>query len=253
MSMVGVGLALLTMAAAGRGTPPKLPLAPPNVLNLVHHRLKRRAPASYRALEASIVSAYERAKVPLYWLTFQSLKDPHDILYLNLFETTEQLNRAAETYRSMAPAHPELVRLQGRLAALIEGQNSTLTTRRDEVAYTRNDVDFATMRALLLVTFRVKPGHEGRFMDGIRAAAAGGAPWVVYEANEDSTFVLVAPMRSRAEAKRVTPIPRAVRELRGFYRRAEPERFVFSSAMSRLPAEFVAARSRSTAPKPRAQ
>jgi ribosomal protein L31E len=88
-------------------------------------------------------------------------------------------------------------------------------------------------------------------MDGVRAAAASGAPWIVYEANEESTFILVMPLRSRTEARRAATIPRAIRELRGtVYRRAETELFVFAPAMSRLPAEFVAARSRVAATKP---
>jgi len=85
-------------------------------------------------------------------------------------------------------------------------------------------------------------------MEGIRAAAAGGAPWIVYEANEESTFVLVMPLRSRSEARRAATMPRAIRELRGaVYRRAETELFVFTPAMSRLPAEFTAARARGAA------
>jgi hypothetical protein len=245
MAIVGLLLALTPIVAQGRpaAAPPTMP---PNVLNVVHHKLKRGTAAAYQTLEAAIVTAYKRAKVPsFFWMTFQSSKDSREILYLNVADTAEQFNHLAEVWPSIAAAHPDLVRLQTRLATMIEGQSSTLTRRRDEIGYTRGDVDVATMRAVRLFTFHVKPGHEGRFMEAVRAAAAGGAPWIVYEATEESTFVLVMPLQSRTEARRAVTVPRAIRALRGVvYRRAETELFVFAPAMSRLPAEFTAARAR---------
>lgn len=237
MSMAGAGLALLVTAAAGGGTPPP-------VLNIVHHRLKRGTPAAYQAVEASIVHGYDRAKVPMFWITFQSITDARDILYLNVADTVEQFNRYADIYQASVPPHPEIVKRQKRLATFIEAQTSTLTTRRDEVAYTRADVGFSTMRALRLATFRVKRGHEGQFMDGVRKAAGGGAPWIVYEAIDESTFVLLSPLRSRAESGRPPPIPRPLRELRGVYRRADIALYALRPSMSRLPANFALAGSR---------
>ena len=235
-----VGLLLSMLAAVGGGvggaaargaTKPAAP--PPRFLNIVHHRLKRGAPAPYSGVEASIVAAFERAKVPLYWMTFHSTRDPRDILYLNAFDAASDLARADDTYRALSPQHPELAKLSGRLSALIESQASLLTARRDEIAYTRRDVDFNTMRALLLVTFHVKAGHEGKFMEAARKA--GSEPWIVYEATEEPTFVLLAPMRSRAEAKRHAPIPRPIRELPGIYRRTPTEVYALVPSMSRLP------------------
>ena len=248
MAIVSLLLALTPIVAQGRPAAPPATM-PPKVLNVVHHTLKRGTPAAYQTLEASIVAAYKRAKVAsFFWMTFRSTKDPREILYLNVADTTEQFNHLGEVWPSIASAHPDLPRLQTRLAAMIESQSSTLTTRREEIAYTRGDVDVATMRAVRLFTFHVKPGHEGRFMEGIRAAAASGAPWVVYEANEESTFVLVMPLRSRTEARRAATLPRAIRELRGaVYRRAETGLFVFAPTMSRPPAEFTAARARGAA------
>lgn len=223
---------------------------PPATLNIVHHRLKRTAPAAYQAVEASIVNAYERAKVPLYWLTFQSVKDPRDVLYFNLFATPDDLKHASGTYRSLAPAHPELARLTTRLSSFIENQDSVLTTRRDEVSYARTDVDFSTMRALLLATFHVKPGHEGQFMNAIRTAGGSGAPWIVYESTADPTFVLVWPLKSRAEGRGAS-IPRTLRTLRRAYTRTSSGLYTLSSTMSRVPAQFTG-KGKSAAPKPKA-
>lgn len=240
-----------TSRSAAVAAPARTAGALPKVLNVVHHKLKRRVPAGYQTLEASIVAAYERAKVPMFWITLQSKNDPRDILYLNVADTAEQFNHLAEVYRSAVQAHPELARMSERLAKMIDTQSSTLTTRRDEVEFGRTDVDFASMHALLLTTFHVKSGHEGKFMDAVRIASGGGAPWVVYEANDDSTFILAAPLRSRADAKRGAPIPRTVRELRGVYRSVETQAYVLSPEMSHFPVEFRSAALRSTAPKPK--
>ncbi|HEV3139846.1 MAG TPA: hypothetical protein VGY57_04995, partial [Vicinamibacterales bacterium] len=235
-------------AAAAAAKDPKRPGTPPPVLNVVHHKLKRGAPVNYQALEANIVSAYERGKVQrFYWMTFQSTKDARDILYLNLANTAEEFNGLADAWAGVSTAHPELPRMQQRLAKLIESQTSTLTRRRDDVEYARTDVDFSTMRALLLTTFHVKAGHEGRFVEAVRRASGSHAPWVLYEANEESTFVLVTPLKSRAEAARAAPVPRAVRELRGVFKDLETRVYVLMPAMSRLPDAF---RRASASPQP---
>ena len=228
----------------------KATLAPPAALNIVHHRLKRDATASYQTLEASIVSAYDRAKVPLYWLTFQSAKDPRDVLYLNLFNSPDDMTRASATYQALAPAHPELARLSSRLASMLDVETSVLTTRRDEVAFSRTDVDFSTMRAVMIATFRVKAGHEGQFIDAVRKAGGSGVPWLVYESTADSSFALVWPLRSRGEGRGLT-IPRPLRELRRAYKSTDAGLYTLSSAMSRTPVEFLA-KSRSAAPKSKA-
>jgi hypothetical protein len=253
MPLVSLVIALLTAAGpAARTAAVKAAPPPPLSVNIVHHRLKRGTPAAYQALEATIVNAYERAKVPLYWITFQSTRDPRDILYLNVFDSHDGMRRAADTYRALSPSHPELGRLSSRLAAMLEVQTSVLTTRREEVTYTRPDVDFQTLRAMTVVTFRVKPGHEGKFMEAVRKAGASGAPWMVYEANEESTFALLAPMRTRAEATHPAPIPRPLKELRGVYVKATTEVYALMPTMSRLPTEMALARSKNAAPKPRA-
>ncbi len=228
----------------------KATVLPPATLNIVHHRVKRQAVASYPTLEASVVTAYDRAKIPLYWLAFQSVKDARDVLYLNLFDSPADLKHATDAYQTLAPAHPEIARLSSRVDAMLDNTTSVLTTRRDEVSYTRSDVDFSTMRALMLATFSVRAGHEGQFMDAVRQAAGSGAPWVVYESTEGPTFVLVWPLRSRSDARGAT-IPRPLRELRRAYTRTAVGVYAFSASMSRAPLEFFA-KARNAAPKPKA-
>lgn len=252
LPLAAIALAAATASRAAT-IAPKHSGAPPAVINVVHHKLKRGTPPAYQTLEANIVAAYERAKVPqFYWLTFQSARDARDVLYLNVANTVEEFNSLASAWTGIAAAHPELPRLQQRLAKLIETQTSTLTTRRDDIQYGRTDVDFSSMRALLLTTFHVKAGHEGRFVEAVRRASGSHAPWVLYEANDEPTFVLLAPLKSRAEAKRAAPVPRAVRALKGVFRDMETRLYVLTPAMSRVPEAFGQARSRTATPRPHA-
>jgi hypothetical protein len=224
------------------------------VLNVVHHKLKRGTASNYQTLEANIVGAYDRAKVPrFHWLTFQSTKDSRDVLYLNLANTVDEFQSLADSWPAVSAAHPELTRLQQRLEKLIESQSSTLTTRRDDIEYGRADVDFASMRALLLTTVHVTAGHEGRFVEAVRRASGSHAPWILYEATQESTFVLVAPLKSRAEAKRTAPVPRAVKSLKGVYRDIDTRLYALAASMSRAPEAFAQSRPRNASPKPQSR
>jgi hypothetical protein len=244
-----VSVAALSVVPSAAAPPPKHAVAPPPVLNVVHHKLKRGAAAGYQSLEASIASAYERAKISrFYWLTFQSTKDARDILYLNVAATTDEFKSLGDAWTGVAAAHPELPRMQQRLAKLVETQTSTLTTRREDVEYARGDVDFATMRALILTTVHVKAGHEGRFVEAMRRASGSHAPWVLYEATDESTFVLVTPLKSRADAKRAAPLPRAVRALKGVFRDLDTRVYALMTPMSRLPEGFRRASASPTRP-----
>src|SRR5262245_15021123 len=116
-----------TQAASARS-----PGSPPRVLNLVRQTLKRGTAAVYETLEATIVRGYARAKIPLYWLGLQARKNATEILYLNFYDAADGADRAAATYRETVPRHPDLERLQQRLATYRASPPvSTLTMHRD--------------------------------------------------------------------------------------------------------------------------
>jgi hypothetical protein len=219
-------------ATAASGTPPK-------VLNIVRQKLKPGAAPSYAALEASIVNGYARAKIPLYWIALQSTRDPANVLYLNFYEAPDDADRATQTYTASMKKHPDLVKLQQRLASL--GQSppvTSLTARRDELVYSPNGVDLSTMNALRVTVFRVRAGHEGDFVD---AAQTGRAePWLLYEDTSSSTFFIIAPLRSTADRK-AGALPRGLRRLKGIYTAEKPMVYAVRHAMSHAWPELAAA------------
>jgi hypothetical protein len=230
----GLAAAFLAVAAHAVAAPARA-AAPPKVLNIVRVKVKPRAAESYTQLEAQIVRAYERARVKLYWIGLQSIKDPSDVLYLNLYDSQEGPDRAAATYRDAMKQHPELPPLQQRLQALTLSTVSTLATRRDDVDRAVPDGDLPAMRRMRLTMIQVRPGREGDFLNAIRTTPPKDGSWLVYEANDSSTYALITPKRTALTRKDGPALPRALRRFRGVYSKAETRTYAVRIAISHLP------------------
>jgi hypothetical protein len=193
--------------------PAPVPADPPRILNVVRQKLKPGTSQSYEALETAIVAAYEQARVPVFWIMLQSRTDATDIVYLNVADSLEAWNEMPARYRKAVAAHPELEKMSARLATFIERTTSTLTTRRDEIPFSRTGIDLQTMRALRLTVFEISPGHEGRFVNAARGASDRAAPWLLYEANDAPTFMLVTPLRTAKHTSKAS-LPHRLKALK---------------------------------------
>ncbi len=221
--------------------PPRRPVAPPKILNVVRQTLKRGGAPAYEELEEAIARGYRRARIPVYWVCLQAPSNPRAILYLNVYDAESDAARAAETYRNMVPQHRELVRLQERLNTFAAGPPVTmLTTRRDEFVYRRSDIDFATMGALRVTVFHVRAGQEGAFVEAARSGRAVG--WQLYEDSATSTFFLLTPLRTATE--RDPGIPRALRRLKAVASIDRPVTYAVRPAMSHATPAYAAANSK---------
>jgi len=209
-SLLLAWLASAPSAFAVRRAP--VPAEPPKILNVVRHKLKPGTSHSYESLETAIVNAYEQAHVQVFWIMLQSRTDATDVVYLNVADSLEQWDEMGARDRQAAAAHPELEKLSARLATFIATSASTLTTRRDEIPFGRT-VDLQTMRAMRLTVFHVRDGHEGRFVRAARGVADRAAPWLLYEANDAPTFLLVAPLRAASQDNNTSPVPRRLQQL----------------------------------------
>ena len=194
--------------------PAHVPADPPRILNVVRQKLKPGTSHSYESLETAIVAAFEQARVPLFWIMLQSRTDATDIVYLNVADSLEEWNELPARYRKAVAAHPELEKMSARLATFIERTTSTLTTRRDEIPFSRTGIDLQTMRALRLSVFEIRPGHEGRFVNAARGTSDRAAPWLLYEANDAPTFMLVTPLRTAKHTGKASALPHRLQALK---------------------------------------
>ncbi len=238
---VGVVAALVMLASPAWAAGQNPAGAPPHVLNVTRVRIKPKDPAAYAALESQIVRAFERARARVYWIGLQSPKDAHEILYLNLFGSSDDLDRATASYRGAAAAHPDLTQLQQRVTDLTASTSTTLTTRRDDIDRATAEADFATMRTLRLTTFQVQPGREGEFIRAIRTANPKDGAWLVYEANDSSTFLLLTLKKGGLNRSDGSAIPRTLRHGKGLYLKSESRVYSVKPAMSHVTQAFVAA------------
>ncbi|HEY7289333.1 MAG TPA: hypothetical protein VH583_05800 [Vicinamibacterales bacterium] len=231
-------------------TPHPHPGAPPHVLNIVHVRLKTQTSSAYASIESQIARAYERARIRLHWICLQSSKDLNDIVYLNLYESPEDADRATAVYKDKVEPSRELSALQQKLTELTASSTSMLTTRRDDVDRPPMDADFATLRTMRLTTFDVRPGHEGEFIKAIRTATPKDGTWLVYEANKSSTFLLITLKKASITRKDGPPIPKALRHARDAYIKADSRVYTVRPSMSHVTQAFITANPQLWKPAP---
>lgn len=182
------------------------PTGLPKFLNMVHQELKPGRTGTYDETEISLVRGYNRENIPVFWVELESMTGPSEALYLNFFNSSEEMSMAMEAESSGLAAHPDLLQMQDRL---LQDNTSSMTTvlgvRRDDMGFRANTIDFSNMRMLRLSTVFAHPGYERAFMEAewsLSAASekvnAQGA-WAVYQVIAglpEPTFIIVAPMRS---------------------------------------------------------
>jgi hypothetical protein len=181
---------------------------PPKFLNMIHQELKPGRSGEYDELETSLVRIYNRENIPNYWLELESMAGPSEVLYLNLFDSADEMGKAMDALNAGLAADPKLQPMQDRLLQdNVSSTNSVLGVRRDDMGYRANSIDFSKMRMLRLTTIFAHPGYERAFaeaewsLSGAQEKANAKVAWAVYEVTAglpEPAFVIVTPMQSLA-------------------------------------------------------
>lgn len=182
---------------------------PPKFLNMVHQELKPGRSGAYDELETSLVRIYNRENIPVFWLQLESITGPSEKLYLNWFDSSEEMGKAMEALTAGLAAHPELMPMQARL---LQDNTSSMSTvlgvRRDDMGFRANAIDFSKMRILRVTTIFAHPGYERAFMEAEWSLSEASqkvnaqAAWAVYEVTAglpEPSFIIVTPMSSLKE------------------------------------------------------
>ena len=139
---------------------------PPKFLNMIHQELKPGKIGAYDELETSIARIYNREAIPVFWVELESITGPAEVLYLNLFDSSEEMATAMSALSAGLAVHPELTQMQDRLLQEnITNATTVLGVRRDDMGYRANTIDFSKMRALRLSTVFAHPGYERAFLE----------------------------------------------------------------------------------------
>jgi hypothetical protein len=128
------------------------------------------------------------------------------VLYLNLFDSSEEMAKARDALNAGLAAHAELVQMQDRLLQENTSNGTTvLGVRRDDMGYRANTIDFSKMRVLRLSTVFAHAGYERAFMETEWSLSEASekvhsqSAWAVYEVVgglPEPSFVIVTPMPS---------------------------------------------------------
>ncbi len=198
---------------------------PPKFLNMVHQELKPGRVWEYDELETSIARIYTREGIPVYWLELESITGPSEVLYLNLFDSSEDLAKSQKALSAALAAHPELAQTQDRLLQENTSSGTTvLGIRRDDMGYRANTIDFSKMRALRLSTIFAHPGYERAFMETVWSLSEASqkanarTAWAVYEVISglpEPAFIIVTPMQSLNEIDDVFEAGQALKKAEG--------------------------------------
>ena len=182
---------------------------PPKYLNMVHQELKPGRIGAYDELETSIARIYSRENIPVFWVELESITGPSEVLYLNLFDSSEEMAKSMDALNAGLAAHPELAQMQDRLLQEnTSNGTSVLGVRRDDMGYRANTIDFSRMRALRISTVFAHPGYERAFLETEWSLSEASekvhaqAAWAVYEVVgglPEPAFVIVTPMQSLRE------------------------------------------------------
>ena len=89
------------------------------------------------------------------------------------------------------------------------------------------------MHTLRLTIVEVQPGREGAFLDAIRTAPPNDGSWLVYEANDTSTYALITLARAHSKHKDGLAMPRSLRRSKGIFTKFETRVYEVRPAMSR--------------------
>ncbi len=182
---------------------------PPKFLNMIHQELKPGRIGAYDELETSIARIYNRENIAFFWVELESITGTPEVLYLNLFDSSEEMAKSMEALNAGLAAHADLVQMQDRLLQENTSNGTTvLGVRREDMGYRAKTIDFSKMRVLRLSTVFAHPGYERAFLETewslseASEKAHAQAAWAVYQVVgglPEPAFVIVTPMQSLRE------------------------------------------------------
>ncbi len=169
--------------------------APPRYFMFVHQQFKPGKAAERSKLEISAAQGFDSVNAPPHWIEAESLTGPPQALFMNPFESFEELEAAFPALNRIYSQHPELGRIQQQIEDLIESSKIIIAVRRDDLGGT---ADLAKARYVRLTVLFGQLTSEDR-----DSAVLSDCRCVVYEVNsgaQQPAYVLLQTMHSLSEA-----------------------------------------------------
>ncbi|MDP9360010.1 MAG: hypothetical protein M3P29_01025 [Acidobacteriota bacterium] len=185
----------------------QMPPGPPKVLQIYREEIKPGKGAAHAIVEAGWPRALTKANWPTNYLAAVAITGPSEAWFMTGYDSYAAWETDSRNYDKNPALKKELDQLEAKDGELRSGGRSMVASLREDLSKDAT-VDLPKMRYFRIITFRVRPGHEGQFADGVKIVQAGydkaklPAHWAVYQLTggmPGPTFFVFAPMKSLAE------------------------------------------------------
>ncbi len=268
---VAVCLVLSCVPLAGAQTSSPAPGTPPKVITIGREEVKVGKGAAHEKFETNFVRASARAKWPTHYLAMSALSGPSEAWYLTGYDSFAAWEQDREATEKATAFSAELDQLAEKDAEFLTNGRTIVAFFRDDLSYNPNTMDVPKARYMRVITYRVRPGHEGDFVEAAKTIRAAyektevKVPWAVYQVTAGApgpTFLIFLAMKSLQESDegiaRGKTIQAALGEENGkkldklaseSFINIESNLFNFSPKMSYVSPEWVAANPEFWSPK----
>jgi hypothetical protein len=224
----------------------ELSSSPPSLLLLRRQEVAAGKRGDSQRLEVNISRASDRLDAPSFWISLDSLTAAHESLSFDPFDSFKDWEQAQIAWNELYNAHPELLRWNEELAALLASEQTSFAVRRDDLGYLADSINLSQVRYMRVVEVHLFPGHQDEFAEGLRILAdaykkmQADSPWMVYQVDVGGPlpiFLIFLPMSALSKnddlLKWQWGIPEAVGEEAGA-RLSEITRASYASLESNL-------------------
>ncbi len=233
----------------------------PRFLLLVHQHFQPGKAKIRQDLEVQMARAFERLDVQLPWIETEVLTGTPGALFIDPFDSYEELDRAGATQAAAYAKYPELARLQQEIDDLVSDSKVVVVFRRDDLGFRPDNIDLSKTRYFRIDVLHVHPGHEADFVQAAKIASGADQrinsplPWAVYEVDAGTsrpTYLVFTPMHMLKDAdeilneqKRIQQADSATNGLlheiaRDTYSSTDTDFYAVSPAMSHVSRQFAA-------------
>ncbi|HUL17288.1 MAG TPA: hypothetical protein VLV88_14920 [Terriglobales bacterium] len=180
----------------------------PNVLLLYSAETVPGREMDYSRKEAEVAASYEEKKIPVYWLAMTSLTGNPHVLYFDGFDSFGDVEKTEGVIRGVLATHSDIVGMQQELLSYLNGSNTVLAFRRDDLGYRMNKVDLAKARYVRVTQVQLKTGTDADFAEAVKTVRHFyetndvNAPWVIYQVDSGTampSYFQFQPMQSLKE------------------------------------------------------
>ena len=271
--LCAIGVLLCGAAQALAQATGSMPPGPPKVLQIFREDVKVGKGAAHEKLEAAYAQAFKKAKWPTTYLALSSVTGPGEVWFLVPYDSFEAWEKDQQAAEKNAALMAELTKLGEKEGEFVSGGRSIAAIYREDLSAHAN-VNIAQMRYFRVITFRVRPGHEGDFAEAVKIVRGAyekvnvNQPWAVFQVSAGMvgpTFMVFLPTKSLQEIDAGLARSGKIQEAEGeegakrlqkiaadAYLSVESNIYAFSPKMSYVSKELAAGDPDFWTPKPKA-